>query len=102
MSPSESAEHLEHGGLGAVLDGEGTGLFHVADDVDATHFGDADLFPAPQRHVQGGIGGINETLHRDALNQRRGRAIRTGLRAAQQDFGSGFGRQTTGARDGFQ
>ncbi len=52
MRPSDRASAFEHRGFRGVLDGECAGLLDIADDVDATGFRDADLFPALELDVE--------------------------------------------------
>ncbi len=95
-------QHLEDGGIGAVLDGESAGLFDVADDVDAADFRDADFFAAGELEVEGGIGVVDEGADKDAAGQRDGLVIGAGLGLADEDFAAGILAESLGAGDGFE
>ena len=95
-------QHLQDGGIAAILHGEGAGLLHVADDVDLADFGDADLFAAGELDVEGGIGVVDQAAHVDAAREHDGRAIGAGLGLADQDFAAGIFAETLGAGDGLQ
>ena len=95
-------ENFQNAGFRAIPHLKSAGFLDIAHHKDSACFGHPHFFSPVSFRFASGSAKIDQGLDRDALHQRRGKAVEPRLRRADQDFRTGLGGQPARAGHGLK